>query len=173
MRIDVFLNRSAENAPNIRAQLDSELQALRQPKVDISSRTTDVESGELGFAEVYQFIVDNRSDILAPLQLLTVILQLSNAVLARHGMKRSKVSKPRKRRSKTGTTSNRRKPDDDKTSPALVVAIEGDRIELPASDSQVKRFLHKVDSKLGTTPKRSPPKKSPPKSRTRRSTGSR
>jgi hypothetical protein len=127
MRIEVLLNTRAFNASDIRPQLDTELQALRQGDTQISTQSRQVEPGELAFAEAYQFVIDHGSAVAQAIPLITAVLQVTSAVIERWGGKGESQKKSTK-----------------ESEPTVVIKIEGHSMALPANDAQVKRYIKKV-----------------------------
>jgi hypothetical protein len=152
MEIRVLLNAQAVGAAEIRAQLYEELHALEQPGLQIKTEKKEVEAGALGLFEAYQFIVEYGPTIATTgaisLPLVTAVLQLSNAILQRRGVKRS--TKPKERTKKSSRRSEKRD-----AQPMIVIHVGGKSIELPAEDSQLKRYLSNIGKSQADSPSRS------------------
>jgi hypothetical protein len=135
MEIRVSLNVQAENSADIRTQLDTELHGLERPGLQIATQQKEVEAGALGVFEAYQFILACGPAIATTIPLITAVLQLSNAVLQRRGLKRQpKVKKPKSGRGSEPSPSH----------PLVVVHVDGKSIELPAKDPQLKRYVNSI-----------------------------
>jgi hypothetical protein len=139
MQIRVLLNSQAENAAEIRTQLDAELHAaLDRKEIYITTKKSELEAGTLSIAEAYEFIVSHGPAIAAStLPLVTAVLQLSNAILQRRGIKRQQKQKTDAKKTGEGSDKKLRQP-------AIVVDVDGKSIELPADNSQQKRFLGSI-----------------------------
>jgi hypothetical protein len=161
MQIRVLLNSQAENAAEIRTQLDAELHAaLDQKGINITTKKSELEAGTLSIAEAYEFIISHGPTIASTtLPLVTAVLQLSNAILQRRGIKRQEKRKTEKK--KTSETSEKQKV----RQPAIVVDVDGKSIELPGDNSQLKRFLGSITK----AESRSTPTSVPSKARVNRS----
>jgi hypothetical protein len=141
MEIRVSLNTQATEAAKIRAELFAELNALEQPDLHIRTEKREAEPGALALFEAYQFIVDHGSAIAEgakiSIPVLTAVLQLSNAILQRRGIKRK--PKPKSKSTKKTRTS-----ETIAAQPVIVVQVGKKSIELPADDSQLKRYISTV-----------------------------
>lgn len=129
MRVEVVLNPGAANLAEIRTQLAAELTALQQKGISVSQQVKEVEAGALGFHEVYQFVIDLTTAATPPLLFAKIIVDLANAVL---------------RRRQSETAGGKKKVKESTQSKAVNITINQQSIQLPATDSQLKRFLSKL-----------------------------
>jgi hypothetical protein len=154
MEIRVSLNTQAADAAEIRNELSEELHALEQADLKIKTEQTEVEAGALSIFEAYQFVVEHAPVIAATATLsmpvITAVLNLSNAILQRRGLKRRLKQKSDERKG-----GRAHKPT--AAQPMVVVQVGERSIELPAEDSQIKRYLRNIDkSSQVQPPSRSP-----------------
>jgi hypothetical protein len=156
MQIQISLNTHAVDAGDIRVQLDAELHALEQSGVKITTNKRETEAGALGVFEAYQFIIEHGRDIVEALPLITAALQISNTVLKRRGLSR----KPKPRKEKGAHGANTTAPQ-----PLIVFNVNGNSIELPADDAQLKRYV----GTIGKSPAKRTPSSRARKSGTKKS----
>lgn len=129
MRVDIVLNPEAADQAETRAQLAAELTALQQKGIVVAQRTKEVDVGSLGLHEVYQFVVEVTAGATPPLLFAKIVVDLVNAVL---------------RRRQSDASSGMKTVDKASPSKAINITINQQSINLPATDSQLKRFLSKL-----------------------------
>lgn len=140
MKILITLNPHLQNAAEVQAELNGEFNALQRKGVEVTSKTFAPRDGALAGPEIFQFLIDHHQDIVSLVNLLTAVIQISNAVLVRRNIIPAKSSREKAKTSR-GHAIRRSKT----ASSSPITLILGElHLNLPCTAQQAKTFIKKA-----------------------------
>lgn len=157
--IKVILNTETPEYDALQKDLANEFNALGQMEgIEIAAKKTSPPEGTLAGPDVFQFIINNRVEIVTLIQLGTAVLQIVNALMARH-----KIREDRRARSKERARTK------DESKSYIAMIIMGDHhLNFPSSGEKQRKFLAEITNPSSLPKKRTvEPRRLKPATRSR------